>query len=130
MNKEKIAWLVDDDQEMSTAMSLMLKMLGYKTRAFLDAPSAAQALLGGQECQLILLDLNMPNVSGQDFLEFVRKRTEFEKLPVVVLTSEFNEFIRNQLLALGADGYITKPVSLAELEGVVGQVTAKRAAGR
>lgn len=127
MTDEKIAWLVDDDEEMSTAMSLMLKMMGYKTRAFLDAPSAAQALLDGQECHLVLLDLNMPQVSGRDFLEFLRQRPEFKRLPVVMLSSEFNEFTMNQMLSLGADGYITKPVSLTELEAAVDLAVTKRA---
>lgn len=119
MNNAKLAWLVDDDQEMAAAISLMLKVLGYQTRSFLDAPSAAQALLAEQPCDLILLDLNMPQVSGQDFLEFMRQRRQFMHIPVVILSSEFNEVIMQQLLDLGADGYITKPVSTAELEAAV-----------
>lgn len=119
MNSAKLAWLVDDDQEMAAAIALMLKVLGYQTRSFLDAPSAAQALLAEQPCDLILLDLNMPQVSGQDFLEFMRQRRQFMHIPVVILSSEFNEVIMQQLLDLGADGYITKPVSTAELEAAV-----------
>ena len=130
MTNDKIAWLVDDDEEMSTAISLMLKMMDYKTRSFLDAPKAAQALLEGQDCHLVLLDLNMPQVSGRDFLEFLRQRVEFDKLPVVMLSSEFNEFTMNELLKLGADAYITKPVSLAELQAAVNQAAVTRAAGR
>lgn len=118
MANSKLAWLVDDDEEMASAIALMLKLLGYQTRSFLDAPSAAQALLAAQPCDLILLDLNMPQVSGKDFLEFVRQRVEFARLPVVMLTSEFNELVIQELLQAGADGYVTKPVSLAELEQV------------
>lgn len=126
MNNAKLAWLVDDDQEMAAAISLMLKVLGYQTRSFLDAPSAAQALLAEQPCDLILLDLNMPQVSGQDFLEFMRQRRQFMHIPVVILSSEFNEVIMQQLLDLGADGYITKPVSTAELEAAVAAALSAR----
>ncbi len=119
MADQKLAWLVDDDEEMASAIALMLKLLGYQARSFLDAPSAAQALLAGQPCDLILLDLNMPQVSGKDFLEFVRQRARFARLPVVMLTSEFNELIMDELLRAGADAYVTKPVSLAELEQAV-----------
>ena len=126
MNSAKLAWLVDDDQEMAAASSLMLKVLGYQTRSFLDAPSAAQALLAEQPCDLILLDLNMPQVSGQDFLEFMRQRRQFMHIPVVILSSEFNEVIMQQLLDLGADGYITKPVSTAELEAAVAAALSAR----
>lgn len=126
MNSAKLAWLVDDDQEMAAAIALMLKLLGYQTRSFLDAPSAAQALLAEQPCDLILLDLNMPQVSGQDFLEFMRQRRQFAHVPVVILSSEFNELIMQQLLDLGADGYITKPVSTSELEAAVAAALAAR----
>lgn len=119
MNSPRLAWLVDDDAEMAAAIGLMLKVLGYQTRSFLDAPSAAQALLASQPCDLILLDLNMPQVSGQDFLEFMRQRSQFAHIPVIILTSEFNEVVMNELLQLGADGYITKPVSTSELEAAV-----------
>lgn len=115
----KLAWLVDDDEEMASAIALMLKLLDCQARSFLDAPSAAQALLAGQPCDLILLDLNMPQVSGKDFLEFVRQRAQFARLPVVMLTSEFNEVIMDELLRAGADAYVTKPVSMAELEQAV-----------
>lgn len=128
MSNPKLAWLVDDDEEMSSAISLMLKLLGYQTRSFLDAPSAAQALLAEQRCDLILLDLNMPQVSGQDFLEFMRQRRQFDHIPVVILSSEFNEVIMQQLLGLGADGYITKPVSTSELEAAVASALAARSA--
>ncbi|MBX3046822.1 MAG: response regulator [Anaerolineales bacterium] len=128
MANPKLAWLVDDDEEMASAIALMLKLLDYQTRSFLDAPSAAQALLAAQPCDLILLDLNMPQVSGKDFLEFVRQRAEFARLPVVMLTSEFNELIMQELLHAGADGYVTKPVSLAELEQAIAAALQARTA--
>ncbi|MCW5873075.1 MAG: response regulator transcription factor [Anaerolineales bacterium] len=127
MSNPKLAWLVDDDEEMAAAIGLMLKLLGYQTRSFLDAPSAAQSLLADQACDLILLDLNMPQVSGQDFLEFMRQRRQFDRIPVVILSSEFNEVIMQQLLAAGADGYITKPVSTNELEAAVSAALSSRA---
>ncbi len=117
----KIAWLVDDDEEMATAVGLMCKLLDFKVRSFLDAPSAARALLDEAAPDLILLDINMPQVSGKDFLEFVRQRPEFKGLPVVMLSSEFADVQIDELLKLGADGYVTKPVSMDELEAAVGK---------
>jgi DNA-binding response OmpR family regulator len=117
----KTAWLVDDDEEMATAVGLMCKLLDFNVRSFLDAPSAARALLDGAAPDLILLDINMPQVSGKDFLEFVRQRGEFAKLPVLMLSSEFADVQIDELLSLGADGYVTKPVSMDELEVAVGK---------
>jgi len=123
----KLAWLVDDDEEMAIAVSLMVKMLGYSTRSFLTAPDAARALLNGERPELILLDLNMPQVSGKDFLEFVRLRAEFDHLPIVMVSSEFADKQVDELLSLGADGYIFKPVSMDELEAAIEEAVSKRA---
>lgn len=117
----KIAWLIDDDEEMSTAVGLMLQVIGFQTRAFLDAPSAGKALLQDEHPDLILLDINMPKVSGKDFLEFLRSRDEYKGLPVVMLTSEFSDVQMGEFLDLGADGYVVKPVSMGELEKAVDQ---------
>lgn len=115
----KTAWLIDDDEEMITAVSLMLKLLGYSTQPFLNAPTAADALLNSERPNLILLDLNLPEVSGKDFLEFVRRREEFKTLPIVMMSSEFADPQVHELLDLGADGYVTKPVSIEELETAI-----------
>ena len=122
----KTAWLVDDDQEMSTAVGLMLKMLGFQTRAFLSAPAAGKALLEGPQPDLILLDINMPKVSGKDFLEFLRLRDEYKHLPVVMLSSEFTDVQISEVLDLGANAYVSKPVSTEELEAAIAQAFASR----
>jgi CheY-like chemotaxis protein len=112
----KTAWLIDDDEEMITAVSLMLKLLDYTPRSFLSAPAAAQVLLAGDVPDLILLDVNMPQVTGTDFLEFVRRRPQFAKLPILMLSSEYADAQVHALLDMGANGYLTKPVSIEELE--------------
>jgi DNA-binding response OmpR family regulator len=123
----KTAWLIDDDQEMSTAIGLMLKVLGFETRAFLGAPSAGKALLEGPQPDLILLDINMPKVSGKDFLEFLRLRDEYQHLPVVMLSSEYTDVQISEVLDMGADAYVSKPVSTEELGAAIEQAMAKRA---
>jgi DNA-binding response OmpR family regulator len=109
-------WLVDDDQEMITAVQLMLKLLHYESRYFLSARLAAQAFLGGERPGALILDVSMPEVSGIDFLEFLRKRSEWKSLPVVMLSSEATDVQVDVALGMGADAYVTKPVSLEELE--------------
>jgi DNA-binding response OmpR family regulator len=112
----KRVWIVDDDEEMSRAVQLMFKLLDYETRSFLGARPAAQALLGGELPDLFILDINMPEVSGIDLLEFLRRRGESKDLPVIMLSTEAADVTVDRALALGADAYITKPVALDELE--------------
>jgi len=112
----KKVWIIDDDQEMASAIRLMVKLLDCDARHFLSARPAAQALLGGECPELIILDMNMPEVSGLDFLEFLRRRPEFLHLPVVMLSTEAADTLVDKALAIGADAYVTKPVALDELD--------------
>ena len=112
----KHVWIVDDDQEMSSAMSMMLKLLDCETKSFLNARSAAQALLAGKRPDLMVLDINMPEVSGLDLLEFLRRRPEWKNLPIIMLSSEAADVTVDRAMLLGADGYVMKPVTIDELE--------------
>ena len=109
-------WVVDDDEEMNRAIGLMLRMLDCEVRSFHNARTAAQTLLTGKTPQLLILDINMPEVSGLDLLEFLRRRSEWKHLPIIVLSSESADSTVDTALSLGADAYIMKPVILQELE--------------
>jgi DNA-binding response OmpR family regulator len=109
-------WIVDDDEEMNRAIELMLRMLDCEVRSFYNARSAAQTLLTGKTPQLLILDINLPEVSGLDLLEFLRRRPEWKELPIIMLSSESAESTVDKALLLGADSYIMKPVTIQELE--------------
>ena len=109
-------WVVDDDKEMNEAIGLMLKVLDCEVTSFHSARAAAQRLLTGKRPQLLLLDINMPEVSGLDLLEFLRRRPEGKELPIVILSSETEEGTVDKAFRLGADAYIRKPATLEELE--------------
>jgi len=117
----KQVWIVDDDEEMGRAVSLMLKLLDCETRYFFHPRPAAQALIAGGQPDLLILDINMPEVSGLDMLEFIRRRSEWKNLPVIMLSSEAADVMVDKALQLGADGYVMKPVTIEELEKVMAQ---------
>jgi DNA-binding response OmpR family regulator len=121
----KTIWLIDDDKEMAGAVSLMLKMLGHTTRHFLTARLAAKELLDGHRPDLILLDISMPEVTGIMMLEFIRRRAEWNDLPVLMLSSEATEIQVEEAHRLGADGYVMKPATLEELEQAIQTVWKK-----
>jgi two-component system chemotaxis response regulator CheY len=109
-------WVVDDDDEMRDAIQLMLKVIGVHATVYTDARAAAQSLLGGKRPDLLILDINMPEVSGLDLLEFVRRRPEWSRLPVLMLSTEAADVTVDRAMFLGADGYVTKPVTMEELQ--------------
>lgn len=112
----KHVWIVDDDEEMNRAVGLMLKLLDCEVASFFNVRAAAQTLLIGRRPDLIILDLKMPEVSGLDMIEFLRRRPESKNMPIVMLSSESADSIIDKALALGADSYILKPVTIEELE--------------
>ncbi len=122
----KTLWYVDDDSEMIQAVRLMLQLLGYETVPFLDARKAARKLLAGERPDVLLLDINMPEVSGLDFLEFLRRRSEWNDLPVIMLSSEAADIQVDTAMELGADAYVFKPVTIDELEKALETAQTKR----
>ena len=112
----KTIWVVDDDEEMVHALQLMLRVVECEALGFPNARTAAQALLAGKRPDLMLLDINMPEVSGLDLLEFLRRRKEWKDLPILMLSTEAADVTVDKAMKLGADGYITKPVTIEELE--------------
>jgi CheY-like chemotaxis protein len=112
----KSIWIVDDDEDMIRAVQLMVKLLDCETRLFYSARLAAQTLLNGERPDLFILDINMPEVSGIDFLEFLRHRKNSADIPVIMLSTEAADVMVDKAMALGADAYVTKPVAIEELE--------------
>lgn len=110
------AWIVDDDEEMSRAVRLMLTLLDYEVIVYQEAKRAAKMLLAGEQPDVIVLDINMPEVTGIDFLEFVRMREETKGLPIVMLSSETTDIQVDEAMNLGANAFVFKPVTIEELE--------------
>lgn len=117
-------WIVEDDDEMSHAVKLMLQLLDCSVNIFRDARSAARQLLGGDRPDVMLLDINMPEVSGIDLLEFLRKQKDLKNLPVVMLSSETTDVQVDEAMAIGANGFIFKPVTIDELEEALNKALA------
>ena len=112
-------WIIDDDEEMSRAIGLMLKMLNCEVKMFQSARSAVQTLLSGKTPDLLVVDINMPEVSGLDLLEFLRRRKEWKDLPVIMLSYEAADSMVDRALQMGANSYLIKPVTIEELEKAI-----------
>ena len=116
MDDYDLIWSVDDDEEMSQAIGMMIKLLGFRFRSFDGARPAARALLKGERPALLLMDINMPEVSGLELLEFIRSRPPLKKLPILMLSANATDTDIDLAMHAGAQGYLIKPVSLEELE--------------
>ena len=126
----KRIWVVDDDEEMLRAIKLMLAVLDCEAVTFFGARSVGQAMLGGERPDLMILDINMPDVTGLDLLEFLRRFPATKELPVVMLSTESSDVMKNRASELGADAYVSKPVTLDELERALKEAFEKRSKAR
>ena len=107
--------VVEDERPLAETLRFNLEMEGYRVRTAedgLEGLSMARAL----QPDLVLLDLMLPRMDGLDVLRGIR---ETSQAPVLLLTARTSEADRVRGLDLGADDYITKPFSLAELKARV-----------
>jgi DNA-binding response OmpR family regulator len=104
--------VVEDEESMIAGLDYALKREGYTTSIARDG-AAALDLLRGSSPDLVLLDLMLPKRSGFDVLETMRRGGR--ATPVILLTAKGAEADKVRGFDLGADDYVTKPFSLAEL---------------
>ncbi len=117
--------IVEDDRALSDGIMLALKEPGLEFIQDVTVKAAAESF--GDKCpELIILDVNLPDGSGYDYLKWVRERS---KLPVLMLTANDMEMDEVMGLTLGADDYMTKPFSLAVLRARI-QALMRRTKGQ
>ena len=107
--------VVDDSKVMREMMVACLR--AYPDLAFTHASSGLEAIerLSLKPFQLMLLDLNMPDIGGIEVVEFVRGQDALRALPIIVITTRGDEASRTRALGAGADGFLTKPFTPAVL---------------
>jgi len=112
--------IVDDHPTMREAMRLVLDDEGFTVDEAADGARALE-LVARDRPDLVLLDLNMPGISGPDLLEALKASRVTSGIPVVVVTAEEEEGRRAAMQA-GAEDYLTKPFSPHALVQTVEQV--------
>jgi len=107
--------MVDDEPITMEVVKVFLEEAGYRNFVLIDKSSEAMAALEHQRPDLLLLDLNMPQVSGFDILKAIRTHPKLKHLPVIILTSSSDNQDKLAALDLGATDFLAKPVDPSEL---------------
>lgn len=118
----KIIFLVDDSVTMLMSVKATLEMNGFKVETAGDGVQALNKLKGGVKPDLIITDINMPNMGGMELIKNVRVLPGFRFTPILTLTTESNAAKRDEGKKLGATGWLVKPVSGPDLVKVIKQV--------
>jgi two-component system response regulator RegX3 len=114
--------LVDDEPAIRDAVEYALRNEGFEVEAVADGEAALEAALA-EEHDVMVLDLMLPGMSGSEVCRRVRAQSA---LPIVMLTARGGELDRVLGLEIGADDYVTKPFSMAELVGRIRAILRRR----
>lgn len=112
---------VDDSRTMRDMIKHALTQAGFDVELATDGAEGL-TMLEGLAPDVIITDINMPNLDGFGFIEGVRQSDEHRGTPILVLTTESAPELKQRAKASGATGWIVKPFDPEQLAGVVRRV--------
>jgi DNA-binding response OmpR family regulator len=113
MSKQRIL-IVDDEPNIVLSLDFLMRQAGFEVETVSDGEQALAAV-ARQAPDLILLDVNMPKVNGYQVCEQVKGNPETAGVRIIMLTAKGRDIEREKGLAMGADGYLTKPFATQEV---------------
>ena len=112
MEKQFTIMVVEDDTNINNLLKTALEKAGYQVLQAFSGTEAELILQMRESIALVLLDLMLPGISGEEVLKHIRERGNF---PVIVLTARDSLDEKIGMLTQGADDYITKPFEIPEV---------------
>src|SRR5438309_3727424 len=106
--------IVDDDRSARDGLRSIFETAGHRTITVSDAPEALR-LLHEQSCDLVMLDVELPDVDGLALCRLVRAQPALKQLPLVEFSADDSEGRKVEAFTAGADDYIVKPSTPGEL---------------
>lgn len=118
----KTALIVDDSKSIRAVIGTVLKVAGYNVIEAGDGQEAMDLLTGGEHADIIITDLNMPNMDGIQFIWNVRKLSDYVFTPICMLTTESEQSKLEQGESVSTDAWITKPIQPARVLKIVSEI--------
>lgn len=120
--------IVEDSSAMRAFVRAALEEEGYEV---IEAESGLEALrvLPRERFELVIVDVNMPDINGLELVSFMRRSDAHKAVPLVIISTEASARDRERGLELGADAYLSKPFGPDELRETVARVRRERAGG-
>jgi len=122
--------IVEDEQDIADLIKHALERGGDTDAEVVGSGDDALRVVRQQPPDLIILDLNLPVLSGLDVCRALRSRPATSRIPIIMLTARTSESDRVSGLDIGADDYVTKPFSLRELAARVRAVLRRKPGAR
>lgn len=119
---QKTIITVDDSTSMRQMIAFTLKKEGYNVLEAVDGKDALKKMDGDVNIDMMLTDLNMPNMDGITLIKEVRQLKKHKFIPIIMLTTESQDNKKKEGKSAGATGWIVKPFKPEQLVGVVQKV--------
>ncbi len=119
MNKTVL--IIDDDSRNTFALSAVLRARGYTCATAAGMNEAFTTLTAQDNIGIILMDMMMPDMDGYEAIPKLKTAEQWKHLPVIAVTAQAMAGDREKCLAAGADGYLSKPVDIDQLQGILKQ---------
>ena len=110
----KTIMIVDDSASLRQVVSIALTSAGYDVVQACDGKDALSKL-DGRKLHLIISDVNMPNMDGISFVKAAKQLPAYKFTPVIMLTTEAGEAMKQQGQAAGARAWVVKPFQPAQM---------------
>ncbi len=117
----KVIMTVDDSASIRQMVSFTLKDAGYEVVEAVDGQDALSKV-NGQTLNMVITDLNMPNLDGIGLIKALREKPECKFIPIIMLTTESQAEKKQEGKAAGATGWIVKPFKPEQLIAVIKKV--------
>jgi two-component system chemotaxis response regulator CheY len=117
----KTVLIVDDSASLRQVVSIALKGAGYDVLEGVDGKDALTKL-DGQKIHLIISDVNMPNMNGIEFVKAAKQLPAYKFTPVIMLTTESGEALKQEGQAAGAKAWVVKPFQPAQMLAAVSKL--------
>lgn len=119
----KTVLIVDDSASVRQVVGIALRGAGYEVLEGCDGRDALTKL-DGRKVNLIISDINMPNMDGISFIKEAKKLTAYRFTPIVMLTTESQEAKKREGQAAGAKAWVVKPFQPPQMLAVVSKLIA------
>jgi two-component system, chemotaxis family, chemotaxis protein CheY len=122
MDKEvslKSILIVEDSVTTRTLIRAIIEEMGDFNTVEAGSGFEALKLLPTQEFNLVITDVNMPDINGLELINFIKSNSRYSHIPLIIVSTERSDEDRKRGIALGAIAYITKPFKAHELQEVI-----------
>jgi two-component system chemotaxis response regulator CheY len=114
--------IIDDSVTIRSMVSIAFKNMGWEPEAAKSGEDALEILSKGSSFDFFVVDINMPGMNGIELIEKMRAQAAYKKTPMLVLTTEGGDAIKQQGKDVGASGWMVKPFKPEVMQAAVNRL--------